>query len=212
MEQIEISKRFFDQQAHLYDFTRNHLLFYRGKAISLLNLKKGDTVLEIGCGTGENFKQFNKILDNTGLIIGVDFSPKMLAKAKEKIQKYQYTNVFLIEADASCLKLDIQSDAVFFADSLFAIQNYTNALNNAISLLRVGGKLVILDYKLSNHPFYSLFNRLWIKWSNLFCGDFSRRPWDYLKVKLGSYKMIELLFGFRYILVAEKRIKNELAD
>ena len=49
--------------------------------VQALNLKKGDTVVEIGCGTGLNFKYVRKKVGLKGKIIGVYLTPEMLSVA-----------------------------------------------------------------------------------------------------------------------------------
>jgi ubiquinone/menaquinone biosynthesis C-methylase UbiE len=52
--------------------------------LELLKLKAGQTLLDIGCGTGRHLLLFK----NLGLIVtGVDISPLMLDKAKEKVEE-----------------------------------------------------------------------------------------------------------------------------
>lgn len=76
------------KRASGYDFTANayYLLgfrefAYRKEAIRSLNLKRGDTVVEIGCGTGLNFSGLVDGIGPEGKLIGVDLTPEMLEQA-----------------------------------------------------------------------------------------------------------------------------------
>jgi ubiquinone/menaquinone biosynthesis C-methylase UbiE len=76
------------KRAKHYDFSANayYLLGvrefeYRKIGVGTLNLKKGDTVVEIGCGTGLNFSLLRKEVGPNGKIIGVDMAPEMLEEA-----------------------------------------------------------------------------------------------------------------------------------
>ena len=101
----------------------------------------------------------------------------------------------LIEADANSFHFEKPVDAIFFADCLFVIPNYTSAIEHAISKLKINGKVVILDFKTSDKRFFRLFNKYLVRMSNLFLGDFERKPWNHLKDTLGNLTMIDLMFG-----------------
>ncbi len=90
------------QRATKYDFSLRlfnvfswfgfNILGWRKQAISRLNLKPGDTVVDIGCGTGLNFPFLYQAVTSRGKIIGVDLSEEMLAQAKQTIEKNQWSN------------------------------------------------------------------------------------------------------------------------
>ena len=73
----------YSKRAKHYDLTANlyYLLGFREfalrkAAIEALNLNAGDTVVELGCGTGLNFSILQKRICTTGKIIGVDLTPQ----------------------------------------------------------------------------------------------------------------------------------------
>lgn len=73
------------------------------KIIEYSHIKKGDIVLEPGCGKGD-FSLFilNKI-KGTGFLYSVDIAEQMLHYAKIKLKKYK--NIKLLNCDASRIKL-----------------------------------------------------------------------------------------------------------
>ena len=77
----------------LFGFSSNK---YRREIINQLHLKSGSSILEIACGTGANFKFMQDVIGEKGRIVGLDITPAMLDKAKEKIKKFKWTNVKLI--------------------------------------------------------------------------------------------------------------------
>jgi len=68
------------------------------KVLRLLDLKKGDTVLDAGCGSG---RYLNRFSDLKAFVVGVDVSIPMLKRAKEKSARKE--NVFLVRGDISNL-------------------------------------------------------------------------------------------------------------
>lgn len=88
--------RYYDRISGIYDFISNwYYKRARKYAIQKLKLENGDTVLNLPCGTGVNFKYFQSHLENSGLIIGIDLSNRMLEQAKRKIRKNKWTNIEL---------------------------------------------------------------------------------------------------------------------
>lgn len=60
----------------------------RAKAVHGLNVKAGDKVLEVGCGTGRNLPHLVKAVGPTGEVFGVDYCEGMLARARRLFKKY----------------------------------------------------------------------------------------------------------------------------
>lgn len=60
---------------------------YREKALDLAKLNAGESVLDIGCGTGTLAIAAKQRVGSTGRVYGVDASPEMLARASKKAKK-----------------------------------------------------------------------------------------------------------------------------
>ena len=104
-------------------------------------------MLEIGCGTGLNFRHILECLDpQAGRLTGVDFSADMLRRAARRIAQRGWTNVDLVEGDATTLDLGRRFDAAFFGYSLTMIPDWPAALRRALEHLVPGGVLVVLDF------------------------------------------------------------------
>ena len=98
----------YDRQAKIYDLT---VWFYflagmrighwRRMTVDALGLEPGDTVVEVGCGTGLNFSLLERVVGNEGKIIGIDISQAMLDRARERIRAAGWRNVELVRVAAS---------------------------------------------------------------------------------------------------------------
>jgi ubiquinone/menaquinone biosynthesis C-methylase UbiE len=91
----------YDLSANLYYLIGFRENFYRKKAVAALSLKRGDTVVEIGCGTGLNFAFLQNAIGETGKLVGVDLTDAMLDKARQRIDRNGWRNVNLVRIDAA---------------------------------------------------------------------------------------------------------------
>ncbi len=129
----------------IYDLTRWLFVWNRKKAIDKLELKEGNVVLVVGCGTGYEFKFIEDKIGNAGKIIGIDYSKHMLDKAKKKIKKHGWKNIELVKADAAKY-FPAKVDAVLYSYSITMIPEWKKSLQNSIKSLKKGGRLVIVDF------------------------------------------------------------------
>lgn len=109
------------------------------KAIEIAGLKKGDRILDIGCGEGDTVAHFNELGMNAE---GIDMSLKMINAAKEK---YPEINVKMGDGEF----LDDYSSYTFDAITMECVLSLINipdeALHEAWCVLKKGGKLIISD-------------------------------------------------------------------
>lgn len=110
----------------------------------LLALSPGDGVLDVGCGTGNFTRAFAPIVGEDGLVVGLDVSQTMLARAVADTRSAGHEQVAYVRGDAQDLPFSDQSfDAVccFAALNLFA-DPYA-ALDSFVRVLTPGGRLAI---------------------------------------------------------------------
>ncbi|UCG33645.1 MAG: methyltransferase domain-containing protein [Phycisphaerales bacterium] len=139
-------RSFYRLHAPIYDQTRWAFLFGRAKAIDSLNLRPGNSALEVGCGTGLNFALLRSAVGPDGFVIGIDCSEQMLARAQRRIARLGWSNVAVRQASVPPLDLEICFDAVLFSYSLTMIECWEQALARAARLLKPGGTLGVLDF------------------------------------------------------------------
>lgn len=110
--------------------------------IESFDIKQGDKVADLGCGTGVLFDLLRRRVGNEGLIVGVDFSPAMIHKAR---QNFPFENIVTIDADAEMLPL--RSNWFDLAISFAAFAHFTNqelVMEEASRILKQGGKFYII--------------------------------------------------------------------
>jgi ubiquinone/menaquinone biosynthesis C-methylase UbiE len=179
---------------------------FRRKAAARLDLKPGDRVLEIGCGTGRNFPYLREAVGPQGRVYGVDISSGMLARARMLCDRNQWDNVELIKSDAAEYVPPQPLDGVMFGLSYNTMPHHLAVLRHSWNLLRPGGSLVIMDAKLP--PGLSgkivLPFALWLMKQTML-GNPLIRPWDELARLTDKFDMREFMFGSYYICRGIKR-------
>lgn len=145
--------KWYDVFSKFYDKALEKLYFEsRQKAVDLLELQDGNTLLDVACGTGANFPHLMKANKNLHLY-GTDFSEGMLHRAKETVEKHNWQNIYLFQADARSLNETLieketqqkSFDRIICALGLSVIPEWERVLENLISLLSENGKIVIID-------------------------------------------------------------------
>ena len=143
-------RRRYNRLARIYVFFEWLFWLPRGirpRAVNRLDLKFGDRVLEVGCGTGRNLPLLSRAVGPDGRVYGIDLSEGMLAEARSVCEKGGLTNVLLIQADASEYELPEPVDGAIFSLSYAVMRDRKQALRNAWRQLKSGGRLVMLDAK-----------------------------------------------------------------
>lgn len=152
---------FYAPQARRYDAFRERLLHGRRELIERLPLADGETVVELGAGTGRNLEFFGARLAALGRVYVVDLCPALLAVARERTAAM--TNVQAVEADATAFRPPQPADAVYFSYSLTMIPDWERALDNALAMLRPGGLLGCVDFYVSGaDPGAGLARHAWL--------------------------------------------------
>lgn len=125
------------------------LLGIRGKTVAALQLHTGDTVLELGCGSGRNFARLERAVGPRGRVLGVDLSPGMLARARALCARHGWSNVELTHADAAVSAPGVRPNAILFCFSYSAMPERRRVLADAWNLLLPRGRLVITDLSMA---------------------------------------------------------------
>jgi ubiquinone/menaquinone biosynthesis C-methylase UbiE len=178
---------------------------FRAKAADRLDLRPGEHVLEIGCGTGRNLPFLSKAVGPHGRVYGVDLSPGMLAKARALCDRNHLRNVKLTEGDAAHYRAPVSLDGVIFGLSYNTMPHHLLVLREAWAQLKPGGRLVIMDAKLPP----GLGGRLVLPFSlwlmkHTMLGNPLIKPWEDLTRLAGSIEMEQFRFGSWYICRAIK--------
>ena len=136
----------YQKQAKDYDQSGIHGLEpWRKEAVKRLHLRRGDLVVDIGCGTGLNFPCLQKAVGPQGRIIGVDLTDAMLEQARLRVAKAGWKNVELVQADAASYEFPAQVNGMLSTFALTFIPQAELVIQNGCRALAPGGRWVVLD-------------------------------------------------------------------
>jgi len=119
----------------LYDDKHDFVFKFGEEIVKLLNPQKDETILDIGCGTGDLTK---KISEQCGKVIGIDNSNEMIQTAQKK-----YPEIKFIHTDAKDYRPDNKFDAIFSNAVLHWIPQADILIQNANQHLKIGGRYVV---------------------------------------------------------------------
>jgi len=170
--QAGLMDRVYRHQRHIYDLTRKYYLLGRDRMIAGLDCGQGETVLELGCGTGRNLALIARKWPGANLH-GLDISREMLETARRNLSRSINGNVIrLAQGDATNFDPNALFgvagfDRVVFSYTLSMVPDWEKAIGAALAALNSGGQLHIVDFgDQSRLPrwFATLLNR----WLGLF--------------------------------------------
>lgn len=102
-------------------------------------------ILEVGIGTGKNISYYGENVDLTG----IDFSDKMISKAKERVAGNK--NIQLLEMDAQQMQFDDNAFDMVVTSCVFcSVPNPVEGLREIRRVCKNGGKILMLEHVLSN--------------------------------------------------------------
>lgn len=151
---MESRKQYFESFADEWDknFTAEDLeilAFF----LESFNIKIGNRIADLGCGTGVLFDNLRRKVGPSGLVVGIDFSRRMIHKAK---LNFPFDNCMVIDADAENIPLKAGIFDMVISFAAFAhFSDKKKVIMEASRILKSGGSLIILHLlgsrELENH-------------------------------------------------------------
>ena len=121
-----------------------------GNPFSLEPVRKGETILDIGCGAGVDSIVAATMVGPDGKVVGVDLIPEMLERARENLKKTSFENVTFQEASAEELPFPEATFDVVISNGVFnLVPDKARALKEAIRMLKPDGRFLLADQVLT---------------------------------------------------------------
>jgi SAM-dependent methyltransferase len=187
---------------HARFYNRDTGLFqpYRHAVVEALPLKRGQVVLDVGCGTGLCCGLLRDKVGPGGTVIGIEESPEMAAVARECIAREGWRNVTVVQSAAEDARLEATADAALFCavhdilQSPRALRNVMVSLGPGAWVAAGGGKWAAPVMVAVN----SMVRMVHAPYVRSFSGF--DRPWRHLEQLVEDVQVQEMAFGGGYVM------------
>ena len=142
-----------------YDASCTRTMSLREEAVALLNLQRGDVVVDVASGTGTSFPLLMKAIGPAGHLIAIEHSPDMMARARRRVEEAGWRNVTLIEGKVGRVRLPVAADALFLHFTHDVVQSPAS-LDALFSGAKPGARVVVAGVRLL--PWWLAPVNLWI--------------------------------------------------
>ena len=193
----------YGEHARSYDRTTSALQGYRRALVEALPVRRGQVVLDVGCGTGLCHGPLLDKVGPEGSVVGIEESPEMAAVARERIVQEGWHNITVVQSSAADAQIALTADAALFC-AVHDILQSQDALRNVLGTLRPGAKVAAGGGKWAA-PWMVALNlpvtMLHAPYVRSFRGF--RRPWQHLGQLLENVHVREVALGSGYILTGQ---------
>ena len=152
--------------------------------IELTKARPGHQIMDLAGGTGDLTELLSKKVGPEGQVLLCDINQAMLCAGRDRLlDKGLLGNIQFIQGDAESLPFpDQHFDAITMAFGIRNVTDKARALSEIRRTLKLGGRLVILEFSKLTQPFlqpaYKVFSGLWPKIGQWITSD--SQPYQYL--------------------------------
>jgi len=195
----------YDLTSHLYWLIGYPVDRYRREGVDALRLRPGDTVVELGCGTGHNLPLLQEAVGAEGRVLGVDLTDAMLEQARRRVERAGWRNVELVHSDAAAFAWPPRVDGVLSTYALTLVPTLDDVIRRAAAALGPGKRMVVVDLKAPEE---------WPRWVlgavvalvrpfGVTLDLAERHPWESMRRHFTSVEVREHYLGTTYVAIGE---------
>jgi demethylmenaquinone methyltransferase/2-methoxy-6-polyprenyl-1,4-benzoquinol methylase len=187
------------EHADGYDESARRTMWVRERTIDRLDLRLGERVLDVACGTGLSLDALCRAVGPTGEVVGVEVSPEMMAIARDRVRDAGWSNVHLLRSPVETAAIAGRFDAVLFHFT-HDIMRSPQALLRIFSAVEPGARIAFAGMKYAPRwmaPVNVIVRAKARPYMTTFDG--LNRPWDLALPYLTEFSWYPVLFGTAYV-------------
>jgi S-adenosylmethionine-diacylgycerolhomoserine-N-methlytransferase len=165
----QLMDKVYRHQRHIYDLTRKYYLLGRDRLVREMEVKPGQSVVEIGCGTARNLIAIARAYPGAKLY-GLDASAEMLVTASEQVtraglkDRIVLKHAYAEDMNPALFGCDAPFDHAVFSYSLSMIPDWRGALKAAAASMKETGIIHAVDFgDLKSWPLFGKLLRAWLR-------------------------------------------------
>ncbi|MFV0443941.1 MAG: methyltransferase domain-containing protein [Planctomycetaceae bacterium] len=137
-----------DQFVERFETESREVFARRAEIVQACGLQTGQTVADIGAGTGLFTQQFAKQVGPDGMVIAVDIAQNFLDHIRQQAQANGLKNIATRKCAADDVRLQPESiDVAFICDTYHHFEFPLKTMASLRNALKPGGRVVIIDFK-----------------------------------------------------------------
>ncbi len=156
--ELDSIKKIYAGYSNVYDILFKRIFYPRIlHAITYMDIKPGERILDVGVGTGLSLSVFPKHCK----VVGIDLSREMLMKAKRKVEENGLKHIRIINMDAMNIGFrDDSFDKVFISHVVSVVPDPYQVMKEVRRVCKRGGQVVIVNHFKSRNKVIELVEKM----------------------------------------------------
>ena len=150
----EMNRKFLDPKLDVRTFEEQFeekdrdVVVFRKEILKATQVSEGETVVDLGAGTGAFLKGLSAKVGEAGRVIAVEISPAFVAHMRKRVvaERLKNTEVVLSSEVSTGLK-DSSVDVIFCVDTYHHFEHPGKMLADIRRSLKTGGRFVVVDFE-----------------------------------------------------------------
>ena len=149
-----INKKFLDPNLEVDKWVKKlelesrEVFLHRERILAACQIKAGDTVADIGAGTGLFTRQFSSVVGDQGSVFAVDISARFIEHINQESSRNQINNITGVLCSENSVNLPRDSvDVVFICDTYHHFEYPNSTLASIGRAMKDDGQLIVIDFQ-----------------------------------------------------------------